>query len=69
MQVHFSLAQSSVSDFFQPFIPMSAKIAVDLKLFEYLVAKNGPVTVTELATLSGAEELLIGMFSFYSMDI
>lgn len=42
---------------------MSAKIAVDLKLFEYLVAKNSPITAAELATLSGAEELLISIFS------
>jgi hypothetical protein len=41
---------------------MSAKVAVDLKLFEYVVTKNGPITATELAILSGAEELLIGEF-------
>lgn len=39
---------------------MSAKVAVDLKLFQYIVAKNGPITAAELANLSGAEELLIG---------
>jgi predicted transcriptional regulator len=43
----------------QPLIPMCAKLAVDLKLFEHLVAKNGPITTEELAMLSGAESLLI----------
>ncbi|TEY71671.1 hypothetical protein BOTCAL_0088g00030 [Botryotinia calthae] len=41
------------------FIPMSARIAVDLKLFEYIVDNGRPITVGELATLSGAEELFI----------
>lgn len=40
---------------------MCAKIAIDLKLFEYIVAHHGPITATELADLSGGEELLIGM--------
>ncbi|KAF4635742.1 hypothetical protein G7Y89_g2347 [Cudoniella acicularis] len=33
--------------------------AIDLNLFEFLVARNGPITTAELATLSGGEELLI----------
>jgi hypothetical protein len=46
----------------KPLIAMSAKVAVDLKLFQYIVAKDGPITATELAKLSGAEELLISLF-------
>lgn len=42
---------------------MSAKTAVDMRLFEYIAsATNGSITATELAKLSGAEELLIGMW-------
>ncbi|TVY16828.1 O-methyltransferase asqD [Lachnellula arida] len=52
-------ANTAVELAFSPFIPMSAKIAVDLKLFDHIVAKNGPITAIELATLSGAKELLI----------
>ncbi|KAM3153506.1 O-methyltransferase penC [Botrytis cinerea] len=40
------------------FIPMSARIAVDLNLFEHIV-KYEPVNVVKLAELSGAEELLL----------
>ncbi|PGH29242.1 hypothetical protein GX50_08005 [[Emmonsia] crescens] len=43
---------------FSPMIAVSARIAVDLKLFEHIV-QEGPVTSTRLAELSGAEELLI----------
>lgn len=42
---------------------MSARIAVDLNLFEYIVNHNGPITVAQLALLSGAEPLLISMIS------
>lgn len=47
---------------------MSAKIAVDLHLFEYITAKETPITVTELASLSGGEELLISEV-IYSLGI
>ncbi|RDW67178.1 uncharacterized protein DSM5745_09044 [Aspergillus mulundensis] len=43
---------------FSPMIAVTARIAVDLKLFE-LIVQHGPVTADKLATLSGAEELLI----------
>ncbi|KAF7901467.1 hypothetical protein EAF00_003688 [Botryotinia globosa] len=43
---------------FSTFIPMSARIAVDLNLFEHIV-KYEPVNVAKLAELSGAEELLL----------
>lgn len=42
-------------------IAVSARIAVDLKLFEHIV-QEGPVTSTRLAELSGAEELLISIY-------
>ncbi|KAF5874092.1 putative sterigmatocystin 8-o-methyltransferase protein [Botrytis fragariae] len=45
---------------FSTFIPMSARIAVDLNLFEHIV-KYEPVNIAKLAELSGAEELLITM--------
>ncbi|OJD11334.1 hypothetical protein AJ78_07871 [Emergomyces pasteurianus Ep9510] len=43
---------------FAPMIAVSARIAVDLKLFEHIV-QEGPVTSARLTELSGAEELLI----------
>ncbi|KAL4869529.1 hypothetical protein BDV12DRAFT_208378 [Aspergillus spectabilis] len=43
---------------FSPMIAVSARIAVDLNLFEHIV-QHGPVTSEALARLSGAEELLI----------
>ncbi|TGO29904.1 hypothetical protein BPAE_0010g00660 [Botrytis paeoniae] len=43
---------------FSTFIPMSARIAVDLNLFEHIVEYE-PVNIAKLAELSGAEELLI----------
>lgn len=41
---------------------MTARIAVELKLFELIVAKGGPISASELASSSGAEQLLIGKF-------
>ena len=43
-------------------VSVSARIAVDLNLFEHIVV-NEPVTSMKLASLCGAEELLIGMHS------
>ncbi|KAL4800935.1 o-methyltransferase [Aspergillus venezuelensis] len=43
---------------FSPMIAVSARIAVDLNLFEYIV-QHGPVASEALARLSGAGELLI----------
>ncbi|PGG99634.1 hypothetical protein GX51_06189 [Blastomyces parvus] len=43
---------------FSPMIAVSARIAVNLKLFKYIV-QEGPVASARLAELSGAEELLI----------
>ncbi|OJD27342.1 hypothetical protein ACJ73_01256 [Blastomyces percursus] len=43
---------------FSPMIAVSARIAVDLKLFKHIV-QEGPVTSARLSELSGAEELLI----------
>ncbi|TGO72787.1 hypothetical protein BELL_0418g00020 [Botrytis elliptica] len=43
---------------FSTFIPMSARIGVDLNLSEHIV-KYEPVNVVKLAELSGAEELLL----------
>lgn len=45
-------------------IAVSARIAVDLNLFEHVV-KEGPITSLRLAELSGAEELLISMISIH----
>lgn len=47
------------------FIPMSARIAVDLNLFEHIV-KYEPVNVVKLAELSGAEELLLSIYTLYT---
>lgn len=44
---------------------MSARIAVDLNLFEHIV-KYEPVNVVKLAELSGAEELLISIYTLYT---
>ncbi|CAG8981319.1 hypothetical protein HYALB_00005119 [Hymenoscyphus albidus] len=52
-------ANTAVELAFGPFIAMGAKIAVDLHLFEYITAQETPISASELATLSGAEELLI----------
>lgn len=46
---------------------MSARIAVDLKLFEYIVDNEGPVNATQLASFSGAEELFISKFPLPSL--
>ncbi|EER39493.1 sterigmatocystin 8-O-methyltransferase [Histoplasma capsulatum H143] len=43
---------------FSPMIAVSARVAVDLKLFQHIV-QEGPITSARLAELSGAEELLI----------
>ncbi|PQE28128.1 Sterigmatocystin 8-O-methyltransferase protein [Rutstroemia sp. NJR-2017a BBW] len=44
---------------FSTFVPMSARIAVDLGLFKHLVDAHRPLTAGDLASLSGAEELFI----------
>ncbi|KAA8571902.1 hypothetical protein EYC84_001853 [Monilinia fructicola] len=44
---------------FSTFVPMSARIAVDLNLFEHIANHDGPITVAQLSSLSGAETLLI----------
>lgn len=46
------------ADLAKPVIALSARVAVDLNLFA-LVVNHGPVTSASLATLCGAEELLI----------
>lgn len=47
---------------------MSARIAVDLNLFEHIV-KYEPVNVAELAELSGAEELLLSIYTLFYLYI
>ncbi|KAI8962263.1 putative O-methyltransferase [Daldinia sp. FL1419] len=44
---------------FTPFLSVSAKIAVDLNLFKFIVDHDGPITSRELAALSGADEIFI----------
>ncbi|KAJ6035868.1 O-methyltransferase [Penicillium herquei] len=44
---------------FAPMVATSARIAVDLNLFKHIVQAKEPITASSLATLSGAEELLI----------
>ncbi|KAI0839341.1 sterigmatocystin 8-O-methyltransferase [Hypoxylon sp. FL0890] len=44
---------------FSPFIAIAARIAVNLDLFKRILLHNGPITSQELASQSGAEELLI----------
>ncbi|GAB1312628.1 hypothetical protein MFIFM68171_02838 [Madurella fahalii] len=44
---------------FSPFLPVAARIAVDLHLFEFIASADGSLTSAELASLSGGEELLI----------
>ncbi|THV44535.1 hypothetical protein BGAL_0622g00010 [Botrytis galanthina] len=53
---------------FSTFIPMSARIAVDLNLFEH-IAKYEPVNVAKLAELSGAEELLLSIYTLFYLYI
>lgn len=40
---------------------MSARLAVDMKLFSYIANRTEPTTAGELALLSGGEELLISL--------
>ncbi|TGO13823.1 hypothetical protein BTUL_0063g00560 [Botrytis tulipae] len=47
---------------------MSARIAVDLNLFEHIV-KYEPVNVAKLAELSGAEELLLSIYTLLYLYI
>ncbi|EPE27504.1 S-adenosyl-L-methionine-dependent methyltransferase [Glarea lozoyensis ATCC 20868] len=44
---------------FSSLLPMSARVAVDMKLFEYISRAEKPVSVTELSDLSNAEAVLI----------
>ncbi|KAF7936649.1 uncharacterized protein EAE97_008015 [Botrytis byssoidea] len=53
---------------FSTFIPMSARITVDLNLFEHIV-KYEPVNVAKLAELSGAEELLLIIYTLLYLHI
>jgi hypothetical protein len=46
----------------QPFIPVAARIAIEMNLFQHVVDKGEPITSLELATITGAEEELIGMY-------
>lgn len=43
---------------------MSARIAVDLNLFEHIANHDGPITVAQLSSLSGAETLLISTYRY-----
>jgi hypothetical protein len=40
---------------------MSARVAVDMKLFSYVLSHTEPITAGQLASLSGGEELLISV--------
>ncbi|TVY84480.1 hypothetical protein LSUE1_G000772 [Lachnellula suecica] len=53
---------AAVDMMFAAFAPMSARIAVDLKLFELISSHEGLITAAQLAALSGGEELLISWF-------
>ncbi|KAF4637258.1 hypothetical protein G7Y89_g832 [Cudoniella acicularis] len=50
---------AAVNMSFAIFTPMSARIAVDLKLFELIASHSGPITAAELSSLSGGEDQLI----------
>ncbi|KAL4940778.1 hypothetical protein BDV06DRAFT_213230 [Aspergillus oleicola] len=52
---------TAIDTAFSPIVASTARIAVDLKLFE-LIVEHGPVSATKLAEMSGAEELLIVHF-------
>lgn len=39
---------------------MCARVAIDLNLFDIITDANGPITATELAAKSKADEQLIG---------
>lgn len=43
----------------QPFITVSARIAINLNLFKFIAGSDGPITSQQLAAKSGGEELLI----------
>ena len=47
------------SDSRQPYVTMSARIAVDMGLFPHIVQQQDGITTARLAELTGAEELLI----------
>ncbi|KAI0161875.1 putative O-methyltransferase [Hypoxylon sp. FL1284] len=49
---------TAVNLIFSPFIPIAARLAVDLDLFRRIL-QHGPITSQELARQSGGEELLI----------
>ncbi|KAI1346150.1 putative O-methyltransferase [Xylaria sp. FL0043] len=44
---------------FSPFVSIAARVAVQLNLFQLVASNHGPITSTELVSLSGGEELLI----------
>ncbi|KAI0818265.1 putative O-methyltransferase [Xylaria sp. FL0064] len=44
---------------FSPLVGMAARVAVQLNLFQLVASNHGTITSTELASLSGGEELLI----------
>ncbi|KAI2776076.1 putative O-methyltransferase [Daldinia loculata] len=44
---------------FSSFIPIAARIVVDMNLLDYIVKHDKPITSEELASLSGGEALLI----------
>ncbi|KAI8627286.1 putative O-methyltransferase [Xylariaceae sp. FL1651] len=44
---------------YSPFIPIAARIAIEMKLFHYISEKNRSISSHELAALSGGEEELI----------
>ncbi|KAF2971686.1 hypothetical protein GQX73_g1866 [Xylaria multiplex] len=48
---------------FSPFIPIAAKVCVEMNLFELLIKRGTAVTSDELAEQSGAEELLISIYT------
>ncbi|KAI1262685.1 sterigmatocystin 8-O-methyltransferase [Xylariaceae sp. FL1019] len=44
---------------FSPFVPVAAKIAIEMNLLQPMVKQDGAITSAELADATGAEELLI----------
>ncbi|KAI1753318.1 putative O-methyltransferase [Xylaria castorea] len=44
---------------YSPFIPIAARIAVEMNLFQHISEKGGPITSHELASLTSGEEELI----------
>ncbi|TKA63319.1 hypothetical protein B0A49_09091 [Cryomyces minteri] len=52
-----------------PNLNMCVRVCIDLKIFALTAGSNGPMTAEQLAQVTGAEQLLVGLNFAHEVDV